>query len=85
MEDGLQLLEGRIASAVERIRDLRERLRQLEDARAATVSPAPSPAPAGTAETHAGLEQECSRLLAERAVVRERIRELISELDRVSW
>ena len=85
MSSAVDILEQRVGAAAELIASLRARVksleREVETARAAR-SPQPAPRPEPPASS---LIEELERLRAERAVVREGIRELLREIDRVSW
>jgi hypothetical protein len=85
MSSTIDILEQRVAAAVALIASLREEAAQLERqlattpvAAAAAAKPA---APAGDSRLGAELE----RLRAERVLVRDRVRGLLREIDRVSW
>ena len=82
MGGALDLLERRVAAATDLIAGLRSKVARLEHELASAVpcpdaTPSPSPDPAPLAELE--------RLRAERAMVRERIRGLLTEFDKVTW
>lgn len=80
METALDLLEQRVSLMLGRFASLRAEVARLE--RELLSSPAaeePSP-PAVAADP--GLAAENARLLAERSAIRERVQELIREIDR---
>jgi hypothetical protein len=84
MPDALGVLELRVAAAVDLIASLRERVSRLEreiesSLAAGAAAPREAPAPSDTT-----VLEELARLRAERGLLRERIRELITEFDRVS-
>lgn len=75
-------LEKRVAAAVDLIGSLRETVAALERELAAARPAADLPAaPSGDP----ALIREVERLRSERVVVRERIRVLLREIDRVPW
>jgi len=86
MPHAVDILEERVAQAAELIAGLRSRIKIIEGelvTARATAHPAnPQPPPAAPAPS---LSEEVERLRAERAVVLERIRGLLREIDRVSW
>lgn len=86
MSSAVDILGERVVAAAELIVSLRSKVRSLErelmttHAKALYPSsqpPTPSPDPS--------LGEELERLRAERVVVRENIRGLLREIDRVSW
>lgn len=81
MSRTVEILEQRVLAAAELIDNLRLRVRSLErelnSAHARPLPPPPAP--------DSSLVEELERLRAERVVVRENIRELLKEIDRVSW
>jgi FtsZ-binding cell division protein ZapB len=85
----LEALEERVAAASALIGRLRSEVARLE---AETASPTPlvpeeadAADAADAAEAVRALREEVARLQAERAVVRDRIRGLIKEIDAVTW
>lgn len=91
MQGIVDILERRVAAAVALIGTLREKTaaleRELADAPVG-ASAAKHAAASGGAPPDRPCDQtaaELERLRAERAVVRERVRALIREIDRVSW
>lgn len=77
MNTAFDLLEERVSAVTERLAALRVEIGRLER------SLAIRPEDAAQAEHPAGrLAEENRRLLGERARIRERIRELIEEIDR---
>ena len=86
MSSTVDILEERVVAAADLIASLRIRVLSLERELTATraenlqnpsapLQPSPDPA----------LAEELERLRAERVVVRESIRGLLREIDRVSW
>lgn len=86
MSDTVGFLEVRVIAAAELIGSLREQVHSLErelaraQAEAAALPPAAPPRPADSS-----LVEELERLRAERLVIRDKVRGLIREIDRVSW
>lgn len=84
MSSVIDTLEKSVCAATALISQLRNRVARLEQDLATSnthlrsTAAQPPPAPAGSAD--AG---ELERLRAERSVIRERIRELLREIDRV--
>jgi hypothetical protein len=92
MPSTVDILEERVAAAAELIVSLRAKVRSLEreltTARARDIPASPEAAPlqaAPPAPPDTALVEEIERLRAERAAARESVRELIREIDRVSW
>ena len=83
MKDLLEDLEGRVRAAVDMIARLRAEVARLESELAA--QPLVETAEPVAGGECASLAEEVARLQAERAVVRDRIRDLIREIDAVSW
>lgn len=86
MEAVIDRLEDRVNAVGELVLRLRREVARLERelaVRPAVPSPPPAAMPGGCPDEH--LLEELSRLRAERAAVRERIRGLIKEIDQVSW
>jgi FtsZ-binding cell division protein ZapB len=84
MLDLLDTLAQRVGSAVELIQRLRDRVAALErDLEVANRAPQACTAP--QSEELSSLREEIERLQGERHKVRERIRALIREFDKVSW
>lgn len=79
MADVLDTLERRVSAAAELIAGLRDRVEHLEAGLAAPRPPAAPP------NADAAAAAELERLRAERIVVRERIRVLLAEIDKVTW
>lgn len=84
MQSAVDILEERVVAAADLIVSLRAKVvsleRELTTTRARELSAPRQPAPPDTA-----LVEELERLRAERAVARESVRELLREIDRVSW
>jgi chromosome segregation ATPase len=81
MPGAVDILEERVAEAAELIADLRRRIQSLErELRTARAKPLPV-----RASPEISLLEELERLRAERVVVRESIRGLLKEIDRVAW
>lgn len=86
MRGAVDILAERVGEAADLILSLRKRVQSLErellTIRAKEISPPyqqhPSP-------SDPSLVEELERLRAERVVVRENIRGLLREIDRVSW
>ena len=87
MSGTVDILEERICAAVDLIASLRLKVWSLESELAAThvKTASPDPAPPSPSSANPEVIEELERLRAERAVVRERIRGLLREIDRVSW
>ena len=86
MSSAVDILGERVAAAADLIVSLRVRVQSLERELATTsakVLSHPSQSPPSSPD--ASLVEELERLRAERVVVRESIRGLIREIDRVSW
>jgi len=86
MPDAVDILEERVLAAADLIAGLRARVASLE--RALTTNPAPAaaaPSPEPASPPDPALLDELERLRAERVAVRESIRGLLREIDRVSW
>ena len=86
MEEIVDILEQRVAAAVALIASLRDRVAALEAevtraGQAAATRAAERPGPVADP----ALAEELERLRAERAAVRDRVRSLIREIDRVAW
>jgi len=86
MSSVVDILAERVVAAAELIVSLRSRVRSLEreimTTHAKALSPASQPP---TPYADPSLVEELERLRAERVVVRESIRGLLREIDRVSW
>jgi hypothetical protein len=83
MREVVDILETRVAAAAGLIAALREKTAGLErDLAAATAHECAAEAPP---PCDPAVLRELERLRAERAEIRERIRGLIREIDRVSW
>jgi hypothetical protein len=88
MTEAMDRLEERVNAVGDLVRHLRSEVARLERALAECppVSPPASPVPSPpVAPVDDRLLEELSRLRDERAVVRERIRGLIREIDQVAW
>jgi hypothetical protein len=88
MTEAMDRLEERVNAVGDLVRHLRSEVTRLERALAECppVSPLASPVPSPpVAPVDDRLLEELSRLRDERAVVRERIRGLIREIDQVAW
>lgn len=86
MASAVDILEERVLAAADLILALRTRVASLE--RELTTTHAgilPSPAQPSPSSPDPSLLEELERLRAERLVVRESIRGLLREIDRVSW
>jgi len=87
MSSAVDILEERVVAAADLIASLRTKIQSLERELAAThanaLPPPPSHPPPSSPDP--ALAEELERLRAERAVVRESIRGLLREIDRVSW
>lgn len=86
MPSAVEILAERVGEAVDLIDSLRTRVKALERELLATRSreiPPPSERPPSPPDP--SLVEELERLRAERVVVRESIRGLLREIDRVSW
>lgn len=85
MPSAVDILGERVVAAADLIADLRARVRSLEQ-ELTTMSAKPSPFPVPPSSLpDPSLVEELERLRAERVVVRESIRGLLREIDRVSW
>jgi len=84
MSEALGLLEQRVSAAVDLIASLRDRVARLEQELEALHAGSAAEPPSEPSCEPALLE-ELARLRTERRVVRERIHELVKEIDRVSW
>jgi len=86
MSNAVDILAERVVEAAGLIVSLRVKVRSLERELIATRAKALSP-PAQKPPSPAdpALAEELERLRAERVVVRESIRGLLREIDRVSW
>ena len=86
MSSTVDILAERAAEAAGLIVSLRDKVQSLErelmTTHAKALSPPAQPPPS---PTDPSLVEELERLRAERAVVRESIRGLLREIDRVSW
>ena len=86
MSSAVDILAERVGEAADLIVSLRMKVRSLEreltktQAEAHSASSRPAPAPPDPS-----LVGELERLRAERALVRDSIRGLLREIDRVSW
>jgi len=92
MPSAVDILEERVAAAAGLIVSLRAKVKSLEreltTTRARELPAPPEAAPPRTAPPvphDTALVEEIERLRAERAVARESVRELLREIDRVSW
>ena len=87
MSSAVDILAERVVEAAELIVSLRTRVQSLEHelmtTHAKVLSPAAQPPPLPPSDP--SLVEELERLRAERVVVRESIRGLLREIDRVSW
>jgi len=82
MPSALGLLEQRIAAAADLIAGLRDRVARLEhELESLSAGPAAGPA---APQCDPSLLEELARLRAERSMVRDRIRGLMKEIDRLS-
>jgi FtsZ-binding cell division protein ZapB len=81
----VDILEERVAAAAALIASLRTQVRTLEQELALAAAAAAAPAPGADRAADPELAEELERLRAERVVVRESIRGLLREIDRVSW
>jgi hypothetical protein len=86
MSKAVEILGERVVAAADLIVSLRTRVQSLERElvtnHAQALSPVPQPPPSAPDPS---LVAELERLRAERALVRESIRGLLREIDRVSW
>jgi len=87
MPSAFDLLEERVAAAVDLIGRLRLQIRSLETALATAhaIPPPDQPVPPASLSSDPALGAEVERLRAERTVIRESIRGLLREIDRVAW
>ncbi len=86
MSSAVDILGERVAAAADLIVGLRAKVRSLE--RDLETIRLEQPAPSRPTSPHPpdpALVEELERLRAERALVRESIRGLLREIDRVSW
>jgi FtsZ-binding cell division protein ZapB len=86
MSSAVDLLEARVVAAVDLIDRLRTTIRSLErelSTMRESTTPCPDPSPASPGDP--ALVAEIERLRAERVAVREGIRGLLREIDRVAW
>ncbi len=83
MEQVLERLEERVRAAIDLIARLRADIARLESELAA--KPLVETAVPVASDESKELAEEVARLQTERAVVRDRIRELIKEIDAVAW
>jgi hypothetical protein len=86
MPSAIDILERNVVAAADLIASLRESVerltQELEKVRTeAAVQPAQAPSPL----PDPALVEELERLRAERVLIRDGIRRLIREVDRVSW
>lgn len=82
----VDILEQRVVAAAELIGELRAKAVRLEWDLARSLERAPEqPGQTPPAPPSAALVEELERLRAERAVIRESVRALIAEIDRVPW
>jgi FtsZ-binding cell division protein ZapB len=85
----LDQLEERVNAVADLVRNLRREVSRLEHELAdrpllQPTIPQPSPPPPAS-PADAALLEEITRLRDERALVRERVRGLIREIDQVAW
>jgi hypothetical protein len=86
MSSAVDILAERVVEAVGLIVSLRTRVQSLEQELMTTHAKALSPpAQRPPSPMDPSLVEELERLRAERVVVRESIRGLLREIDRVSW
>jgi FtsZ-binding cell division protein ZapB len=86
MSSTVDILEERVVAAADLIARLRIKVTSLERELTTTRADARSPAPqTPPASPDPALVEELERLRAERVVVRDSIRGLLREIDRVSW
>ena len=86
MSSAVDILSERVVEAADLIVSLRTRVQSLERELMTTHAKALSPpARPPLSPSDPLLVEELERLRAERAVVRESIRGLLREIDRVSW
>lgn len=87
MSSAVDTLAERVGEAAELIVSLRARVQALERELVTTHAKvlAPSAPPPHLQPSDPSLVEELERLRSERVVVRESIRELLREIDRVSW
>jgi hypothetical protein len=86
MSSAVDILTERVVEAADLIVSLRTRVQSLEQELMTTHTKALSPPTRHPpSPSDPSLVEELERLRAERAVVREGIRGLLREIDRVSW
>ena len=86
MSKVVEILGERVAAAADLIVDLRSMVQTLERELTTTRTKGEAPRAQQPPSTpDASLVEELERLRAERVVVRESIRGLLREIDRVSW
>jgi hypothetical protein len=87
MSSAVDILAERVVEAADLIVSLRARIQSLERELMTTHARVPSPPaqPLPLPPSDPSLVGELERLRAERVVVRESIRGLLREIDRVSW
>ena len=86
MSSAVDILEERVAAAADLIVSLRAKVQSLERQLLMTHAEALTPpASVPPSSSDPSLVEELTRLRAERVVVRESIRRLLREIDRVSW
>ena len=86
MPSVVDVLEERVVAAANLIASLRAQVQHLERELLASRAEAPSPSlPSTPPAQDPSLIEEIKRLRDERVAVRESVRELIREIDRVSW
>ncbi len=80
MASQIEVLEARVFAAMDLIADLRKKVCQLESELSAAAGPPGSEEP--ESQKQEALAVENARLRSERALIRERIRGLILEIER---
>ena len=85
MSSAVDTLAERVVEAADLIISLRSRVRSLERELTAARDRVPPPSQPLPSTPDHSLVEELERLRAERAVVRESIRGLLREIDRVAW
>jgi hypothetical protein len=86
MSSAVEILEERVVAAVVLIGTLRSKVQSLERELMTAHVEAPSlPSRPALPSVDPSLAAELARLRAEREVVRDSIRGLLREIDRVSW